>query len=103
MFKVEINMRDILPINQFVKLHNKMSNNSKNTKLDNSTYNIVSALGKEADFLYSTIDKYIQHAQNDGRQNLAELWKEIKQDKQRHLTELIKCLEQDAKEEKLTS
>lgn len=32
------------------------SNNKENTKLDNSTYNILIALGKDADFLYSTID-----------------------------------------------
>ena len=30
-----------------------------NTRLENSTYNILMALGKEADFLYSTIDTYI--------------------------------------------
>ena len=63
-----------------------MSNNSKNTQIQNSTYNVLSALGREADFLYSTVDKYIQDAQSDGRQNLVELWNEIKLDKQRHLS-----------------
>ncbi|HYF99376.1 MAG TPA: hypothetical protein VD815_04735, partial [Candidatus Saccharimonadales bacterium] len=60
-----------------------MSNNYQNTQIPNSTYNILSALGREADFLYSTVDKYIQDAQSDGRQNLVDLWNEIKQDKQR--------------------
>ena len=27
-----------------------MSNNSKNTQIQNSTYNVLSALGREADF-----------------------------------------------------
>jgi rubrerythrin len=80
-----------------------MSNNSENTKLENSTYNVLSALGREADFLYSTVDKYIQDAQSDGRQNLVDLWKEIKQDKQRHLSRLRECLEKEAKEDKLST
>jgi hypothetical protein len=50
-----------------------MSNNSENTKLENSTYNVLSALGKGADFLYSTINKFIQDAQNDGNTKLVKL------------------------------
>ncbi|VFJ13916.1 hypothetical protein [Candidatus Nitrosocosmicus franklandus] len=79
-----------------------MMNNSEITQIPNSTYNVLSALGREADFLYSTVDKYIQDAQSDGRQNLVDLWKEIKQDKQRHLSKLRECLEQEAKDEKLS-
>lgn len=79
-----------------------MSNNSENTKLSNSTYNVLSAMGKEADFLYSTVDKQIQDAQSDGRQNLVDLWNEIKQDKQKHLSRLKECLEQEAKDNKLS-
>ena len=51
-----------------------MSNNSESTKLKNSTYNVLSALGREADFLYSTVDKYIQDAQSDGNTQLVDLW-----------------------------
>ena len=80
-----------------------MSNNSESTKLKNSTYNVLSALGREADFLYSTVDKYIQDAQSDGNTKLVELLKEIKQDKQRHLSRLMECLEKEAKDEKLTA
>jgi predicted SnoaL-like aldol condensation-catalyzing enzyme len=80
-----------------------MPNNMENTQLQNSTYNILSAMGREADFLYSTVDKYIQDAQSDGRQNLVEIWKEIKQDKRRHLSRLRECLEKEAKDEKLSS
>ena len=80
-----------------------MSNNSESTKLENSTYNVLSALGREADFLYTTVDKYIQDAQSDGRQNLVNLWNEIKQDKQRYLSKLRECLEKEAKDNKLTT
>jgi hypothetical protein len=80
-----------------------MSSNNESTKLKNSTYNILSALGREADFLYSTVDKYIQDAQSDGNTQLVELWNEIKRDKQRHLTKLKECLTTEAKDEKLGS
>jgi len=80
-----------------------MSDNTENTKLENSNYNVLSALGREADFLYSTVEKYIEDSQSVGRQNLVEIWKEIKQDKQRHLTKLMESLDKKSKEEKLTS
>jgi hypothetical protein len=51
-----------------------MSNNTGNSRLSNSTYNVLSAMEREADFLYSTVDKYIQDAQSDGRQNLLDVW-----------------------------
>ncbi len=80
-----------------------MSNNSESTKLKNSTYNVLSALGREADLLYSTVDKYIQDAQNDGNTKLVDLWNQIIQDKQRHLAKLIECLKVEAKKEKLAA
>jgi len=70
-----------------------MSNNSESTQLRNSTYNVLSALGREADFLYSTVNKYIQDAQNDGNTQLVDLWNQIKQDKQRQLSRLMDVLE----------
>ena len=76
-----------------------MSNKSENTKLDNSTYNVLSALGRESDFLYSTVDKYIQDAQNDGNTQLVNLWNQIKQDKQAHLSKLMECLKKEVKNE----
>ncbi len=74
----------------------------ENTKLENSTYNILIALGKEADFLYSTVDTYIKDAETDGREYLVELWLEMKKDKQKHLNMLRQAMEKEAKEEKLT-
>ncbi|WP_415312107.1 hypothetical protein [Candidatus Nitrosocosmicus sp. FF01] len=51
----------------------QQSQSRVSTKLSNSIYNILSALGKDADFLYSTVDRYIEDAQNDGKDNLAEI------------------------------
>jgi hypothetical protein len=75
---------------------------AETTKLDNSTYNILRALGREADFLYSTVDTYINDANKDNRQHLVEIWNEMKRDKQRHLQMLRDALEREAKEEKLS-
>jgi hypothetical protein len=71
------------------------------TKLENSTYNILIALGKEARFLYSAIDMYIDDARKDNNSELENLWKTIKQDRQRHLAMLREALEKQAKQQKL--
>jgi len=52
--------------------------------------------------LYSTVDKYIQDAEKDGRDHLIELWNEMKKDKQKHLSMLRQALEKEAKENKLS-
>ncbi|MFL6310220.1 MAG: hypothetical protein ACJ70Z_03210 [Nitrososphaera sp.] len=71
------------------------------TKLENSTYNILMALGKEAQFLYSTIDTYIQDARKDNNSDLEKMWNTIKQERQRHLGMLRDALDRQAKEQKL--
>ncbi len=78
------------------------SSKDENTRLENSTYNVLVAIGKEADFLYSTIDKYIEDAEKDRREYLIELWNEMKKDKQKHLSMLRQALEKEAKEEKIS-
>jgi rubrerythrin len=72
------------------------------TKLENSTFNILIALGKEAQFLYSTIDTYTSDAQKANRSDLVNMWNTIKQDRQKHLQMLREALEKEAKEEKLS-
>jgi rubrerythrin len=72
------------------------------TRLENSTYNILRALGTDADFLYDTVNIYIKDAQNANRSDLVNLWNTIKQDRQRHLQMLRQVLEKEAKQEKLT-
>ena len=71
------------------------------TKLENTTFNILIALGKEAQFLYSTIDTYTSDAQKSNRSDLVNMWNTIKQDRQRHLEMLREALEKEAKQDKL--
>jgi hypothetical protein len=71
------------------------------TKLENSTYNILIALGKEARFLYSAIDTYIDDARKDNNSGLENMWKTIKQERERHLAMLRDALDKQAKEQKL--
>ncbi len=71
------------------------------TKLENSTYNILIALGKEAQFLYSTIDTYIDDARKDNNSDLESMWKNIKQEREKHLAMLRGALDKQAKEQKL--
>ena len=71
------------------------------TGLENTTFNILIALGKEAQFLYSTIDTYKSDAERSNRSDLVNMWNTIKQDRQRHMQMLREALEKEAKEEKL--
>ncbi|MFL6490950.1 MAG: hypothetical protein ACJ70M_05555 [Nitrososphaera sp.] len=71
------------------------------TRLENSTYNILIALGKEARFLYSAIDTYIDDARKDNNSDLENIWKTIKQERERHLAMLRNALDKQAKEQKL--
>ena len=73
----------------------------KTTKLENSTFNILVALGKEARFLYSAIDTYIDDARKDNNSELENMWKTIKQERERHLAMLRNALDKQAKEQKL--
>jgi rubrerythrin len=75
---------------------------SDTTKLENTTYNILAALGRDADFLYDTIQTYIQDAENANRSDLVDMWNQIKQDRQRHLQMLRQALEKEAKQDKLS-
>jgi len=65
------------------------------TGLTNRAYDILRTLGKDADFLYDTIGKYIQDAEKDGRQDLADMWKTIKQDRVKHVRLLKDALEKE--------
>ena len=80
----------------------KSTTKDETTKLENSTYNILIALGKDADFLYDTIDTYISDAQKDNNSELEKTWNTIKEDRKRHMDMLRKALEKEAKEEKLS-
>jgi rubrerythrin len=77
------------------------STKDETTRLENSTYNILIALGKEAKFLYSVIDTYIDDARKDNNSELERTWKTIKQERERHLAMLRDALEKQAREQKL--
>jgi hypothetical protein len=42
----------------------KAFSDGKNNTIENTTYNILAALGRDADFLYNTFGTYIKDAQN---------------------------------------
>ena len=77
------------------------STKDETTRLENSTYNILIALGKEARFLYSAIDTYIDDARKDNNSELERTWETIKQERERHLAMLRDALEKQAREQKL--
>ncbi len=74
---------------------------NESTRLANSTYNIIRALGKDADFLYSTVGQYVEDAEKDGRPELVSVWNTIKQDKERHLQMLREALSNEAKKDNI--
>ena len=65
-------------------VYNAMSEKS-NIDLSDRTYDILRTLGKDADFLYDTINKYINDAQKENRQDLVDMWKTIRQDREKHV------------------
>jgi hypothetical protein len=68
-------------------------NNS--TPLSNTMYDILKVMGKDAEFLYDTIDTYIQDAQNANKQELVDTWKKIKTDRLNHVNILKDALEKE--------
>ena len=47
---------------------------SNQNTLSNTTYDILKAMGKDAEFLYDTIDTYIKDAENANKRYLVEIW-----------------------------
>jgi len=68
---------------------------TSDTGLSNRAYDILRTLGKDADFLYDTINKYIQDAEKDSRQDLVDMWNTIKQDREKHVRLLKDALERE--------
>jgi hypothetical protein len=65
------------------------------TSLSNTMYDILKVMGKDAEFLYDTIDKYIQDAQNANKQELVNTWNKIKMDRLNHVNMLKDALEKE--------
>jgi hypothetical protein len=68
---------------------------TSNIELNDRTYDILRALGKDASFLYDTINKYISDAEKDDRPDLVDMWKIIKQDREKHIHMLKDALERE--------
>jgi hypothetical protein len=54
---------------------------STKTELTNTAYDILKVLGKDADFLYDTIETYIKDAQKANKTELVKIWQTIKEDR----------------------
>lgn len=68
---------------------------SNETELSNTMYDLLHAMGKDAGFLYETIDTYIKDAQNANKSDLVETWQTIKKDRLKHLHMLKEALEKE--------
>ena len=68
---------------------------STSTELTDTAYDILKVLGKDADFLYDTIETYIKDAQNANKLDLVEIWQTIKKDRQKHMHMLKEALEKE--------
>jgi len=58
-------------------------------------YDILKVMGKDAEFLYDTIDSYIQDAQNANKEYLVDIWNKIKADRLNHVNLLKDALDKE--------
>ncbi len=65
------------------------------TPLSNTTYDILKVMGKDAEFLYDTIDKYTDDAEKANNKELANTWRTIKSDRLNHINLLKEALEKE--------
>ena len=65
------------------------------TPLSNTMYDILKVMGKDAEFLYDTIDKYTEDAEKANKKELADVWRKIKSDRLNHINMLKDALEKE--------
>jgi rubrerythrin len=75
--------------------------NKQSALLEDSTFNVITQIEKKADFLYSSVEKYMRDAEKDSKPELAKLWNTIKEDERNHLKMLREELVREAKEDRL--
>jgi hypothetical protein len=63
--------------------------------LSNTMYDILKVMGKDAEFLYDTIDTYIEDAEKANKKELANTWRNIKSDRLNHVNLLKDALEKE--------
>jgi hypothetical protein len=68
---------------------------SSSTELTDTAYDILKILGKDADFLYDTIETYIKDAEKANKTDLVEILQTIKIDRKRHMHLLKEALEKE--------
>ena len=68
---------------------------STKTELTDTACDILKVLGKDADFLYDTIETYIKDAQEANKTELVKIWQTIKEDRKRHMHLLKEALEKE--------
>jgi hypothetical protein len=68
---------------------------SVSTELTDTAYDILKVMGKDADFLYDTIETYIRDAQKANKTELVEIWQKIKKDRKEHIHMLKGALEKE--------
>ena len=68
---------------------------STSTELTDTAYDILKVLGKDADFLYDTIETYIKDAEKANKTELLEIWQTIKIDRKRHMHMLKEAVEKE--------
>jgi len=71
------------------------SSPSGETELTDTAYDILKVLGKDADFIYDTIETYIKDAQKANKTKVVEIWQTIKKDRKRHMHMLKEALEEE--------
>ena len=68
---------------------------SSATELTDTAYDILKVMGKDADFLYDTIEVYIKDAQKANKTELVEIWQTIRNDRKKHMLILKQALEKE--------
>lgn len=63
--------------------------------LSNTLYDILIAMGEDAEFLYDTIETYIRDAQQNDNKELVSTWEKIKADRLNHVNMLKDALEKE--------
>ncbi|MFL6323342.1 MAG: hypothetical protein ACJ705_07145 [Nitrososphaeraceae archaeon] len=71
------------------------SPSAEETELTDTAYDILKVLGKDADFIYDTIETYIKDAQKANKTKVVEIWQTIKKDRKRHMHMLKEALEEE--------
>ncbi len=71
---------------------------STKTELTDTAYDILKVLGKDADFLYDTIETYIKDAKEANKTELLKIRQTIKEDRKRHMHMLKEALEKEIHE-----